>query len=156
MYCNIISSLEWHFWAKEGVGKLEWHNVVLPLGITLFSVVIWSVKKETSWKQRSLFKTVAQNKTQKKIISVATSYEICHCCQRKWRKAPRGICFLLAFATILSKYSVSFFHRAKHINYTPLMLLSCGLFRQNTLLHKMTGRWQILKKKEASSVISQI
>ena len=137
--------------ARFNKGPVSWKvsNVVLPLWITFYSVDTGYIicKERKSWKEGSLFKTVAQSKTQNKLISAVISYEICQCCHRIGWIESRGLyVFCWLFPPILAKYSVSFFHRPEHISCTLLMLLSCGPLRQNTLLHKMTGWWQILKK----------
>jgi len=43
------------------------------------------------------------------------------------------ICVLSSFFLILAKYSVPIFHRTEHITYSPLILMSCGLLRQNAV-----------------------
>jgi hypothetical protein len=57
------------------------------------------------------------------------------------------------FPLILGKYSVPLFHRAEHITYSPLMLLSCGLLLPSTRLHQMTVCWPVLKKERKKSFL---
>jgi len=43
------------------------------------------------------------------------------------------MCLLSSLFLILAKYSVPIFHRTEYITYSPLILMSCGLLRQNAV-----------------------
>lgn len=64
--------------------------------------------------------------------------------------------FLFTLFLISARYSAPLFYRTEHITYSLLISLSRSLSRQNTLLHKMTGWWLVLKKKKQKKPVSLI
>ena len=62
--------------SKKAGTRLNSSNVVFLQWIVLYFVNIWSVRKETSWKQGNLFKTATKNKEQNKLVSIAISDEL--------------------------------------------------------------------------------